>query len=67
MRLLIKLSFKKCLFNFKIKAAYIKVFGIFNGFKLKLKIKTKVFENRSGLIIKGLIKAFYKAVHLKRI
>ena len=34
------LYFKESLFDLKIKTAYIKVFGIFNGFKLKLEIES---------------------------
>ena len=42
-RLLTILYFKGGLFNLGIRAIYIKVFNIFNSFKLELKIKTKVF------------------------
>ena len=44
-RLLIILYFKGGLFNLRVKALYIKVFNIFNSFKLEFKIKTKVFKN----------------------
>ena len=66
-RLLIKLGFKGSLFNFKIRAVYIEVFNIFNGFRLEFKAKIKVFKKKGGLIIKSLIKAFYKTIYLKRI
>jgi hypothetical protein len=59
-RLLIILGFKRGLFNLKIRIIYIKIFNILNGFKLEFKAKTKVFKNRCGLIIKGLIKAFIR-------
>jgi hypothetical protein len=39
------LGFKRSLFNLKVKAIYIKIFGIFNSFKLKLKVEPKVFKN----------------------
>lgn len=37
--LLTKLGFKRRLLNLRIGAVYIKVLGIFNGFRLELKIK----------------------------
>jgi hypothetical protein len=39
-RLLIILGFKRGLFNFKVRAIYIKVFNILNSFKLEFKIKS---------------------------
>jgi hypothetical protein len=37
------LYFKGGLLNLKIRAMYIKVFGILNSFKLELKVETRVF------------------------
>jgi hypothetical protein len=48
-------------------AIYIKVFNILNGFRLKLKAKTKVLKKRGSFIIKGLIKAFYKIIYLGQV
>jgi len=42
-RLLIILYFKGGLFNLRVKALYIEIFGILNSFRLELKIKTRVF------------------------
>ena len=42
-RLLIILYFKGGLFNLRIRAIYIKVFGILNSFRLELKVETRVF------------------------
>jgi hypothetical protein len=42
-RLLIILYFKGGLLNLRIRAIYIKVFGILNSFRLELKVKTRVF------------------------
>jgi hypothetical protein len=58
------LGFKGGLLNLGIRTVYIEIFNILNGFRLELKAKTKVFKNRCGFIIKGLIKAFYKTVYL---
>ena len=66
-RLLIILGFKGSLFNLRIKAIYIEVFNIFNSFKLELKAKTKVFKNKSSLIIKSLTKTLYKTIYLGRV
>jgi hypothetical protein len=63
-RLLIILYFKGGLFNLKIKTIYIEIFNILNGFKLELKVKTKVFKNKYSLIIKDLTKTFYKTIYL---
>jgi hypothetical protein len=38
-----------------------------NNFKLEFKIKTRVFKNWCGFIIKGLTKALYKAIYLRQI
>ena len=43
-RLSTVLCFKKSLLDLRIKTVYIKVFGIFNGFKLKLEIKSGKLE-----------------------
>ena len=66
-RLLIKLGFKGSLLNFKIRAVYIKVFDILNGFRPEFKTKTRVLKKRGGLIIKSLIKVFYKTIYLKKV
>jgi hypothetical protein len=50
-RFLIILGFKRSLFNFEIRTIYIEIFSILNGFKLKLKAKTKVFKNKYSFII----------------
>jgi hypothetical protein len=42
-RLLIILYFKGGLFNLRIRATYIKVFGILNSFGPELKVETRVF------------------------
>jgi hypothetical protein len=39
-RLSPELYFERRLFDLKVRAAYIKIFGIFDGFKLKLKVKS---------------------------
>ena len=44
-RLLIILGFKRSLFNLRVKAIYIEIFNILNGFRLELKVKPKVFKN----------------------
>jgi hypothetical protein len=38
-RLLIKLGFKGSLLNLRVKAIYIEIFGILNGFRPELKVK----------------------------
>jgi hypothetical protein len=57
-RLLTKLGFKGSLFNSRVRAMHIKVFNIFNGFRLEFKVKARVLKKRGSLIIKSLIKAF---------
>jgi hypothetical protein len=42
-RLLTILYFKGGLFNLRIRATHIKVFGILNSFRLELKVETRVF------------------------
>jgi hypothetical protein len=42
-RLLTILYFKGGLLNLRIRAIYIKVFGMFNSFRPELKVKTRVF------------------------
>jgi hypothetical protein len=44
-RLLIILCLKGGLFNLRVRALYIKVFGMLNSFGLEFKIKTRVFED----------------------
>ena len=66
-RLLTILYLKGGLFNLRVKALYIKVFNIFNSFRLEFKIETRVFKDRCGFIIKGLTKALYRAIHLERV
>jgi hypothetical protein len=63
-RLLTILGFKRGFFNFKVRIIYIEIFNILNGFKLKLKAKTKVFKNKYSFIIKCLTKAFYRTIYL---
>jgi hypothetical protein len=63
-RLLTILYFKGGLLNLKVRALYIKVFNILNSFGLEFKIKTRVFKDRCGFIIEGLIKALYRAIYL---
>jgi hypothetical protein len=63
-RLLTILGFKGGLLNLEIRTIYIEIFSIFNSFRLELKAKTKVFKNRCGLIVEGLIKVFYRTVYL---
>ena len=66
-RLLIILYFKGGLFNLRVRALYIKVFGILNSFGPEFKIKTKVFKDQCGFIIKGLTKALYRAIYLGQV
>jgi hypothetical protein len=42
-RLLTILCFKGGLLNLRVRALYIEIFGIFNSFRLELKIETRVF------------------------
>jgi hypothetical protein len=44
-RLLTILYLKGGLLNIRVRALYIKVFNIFDSFRLEFKIKTKVFKN----------------------
>jgi hypothetical protein len=44
-RLSLILYFEKSFFNLRVKTSHIKIFGIFDGFKLEFKVETKVFKN----------------------
>jgi hypothetical protein len=44
-RLLAMPGFKRSLLNLRVRAVYIKIFGILNGFRPELKVKLRVFEN----------------------
>jgi hypothetical protein len=44
-RFLTEIGFKGSLFNLRVRAVYIKVFGILNSFRLEFKIKTRVFKD----------------------
>jgi hypothetical protein len=37
------LYFKGGLFNLRVRALYIEIFGILNSFKLELKVETRIF------------------------
>jgi hypothetical protein len=60
-------GFEGCLLDLRVRAPYIKVFGILNGFGPELEVKTRVFENKSGLTVESLAKAFRRTVHLRGI
>jgi len=66
-RLLIKLGFKGRLSNFRVRAIYVEILYILNGFKLELKIKSGKLKKWGSFIIEGLIKTFYRSIYLKRI
>ena len=61
------LCLKGGLFNLRVRALYIKVFNILNSFKLEFKVKFKILKDKSGFIVKGLIKTFRGTIYLQGI
>jgi hypothetical protein len=59
------LRFKGGLLNLRIGTAYIEIAGMTDGFRLVLKVKASVLENRSRFTVESLTKALSRAIYLR--
>jgi hypothetical protein len=46
-----------------VRIIYIEVYGIFDSFRLVLKIKSSILKERGSFIVKGLTKMFDRAIY----
>ena len=61
------LSLEQSLSNLRVRALYIKVYGILNGLRLELEVEAYVFKERSRFTVNGLSKPFYGPIYLRGI
>jgi hypothetical protein len=61
------LSLERSLLNLRVRASYIKVYGILNGLGPELEIEAYVLEKGSSFVINDLSKVFYRPIYLRSI
>ena len=66
-RLSPELYFERRPLDLRVRAAYIKIFGILDGFRLKLKVKSGKLQKWGSFSVKGLTKTFRRTIYLRRV
>jgi hypothetical protein len=61
------LSLEQSLPDLRIRASYIKVYGILNSLGLELEVKARVLEKGSRFTVNSLSKTFYGPIYLRSI
>jgi hypothetical protein len=60
-------SLKQSLLDLRVRASYIKVYGILNSLRPELEVEACVLEEGSRFIVNGLSELFYGPIHLRGI